>query len=192
MASRKQKNKTTEKKAQIIQNFGLFWSRDDVFWGTPNKSGRLEGRKIGNKKNPTIDFRSQIGIYVLYGINRDVIYIGQAGSGENNRLYARLKQHTNDHLRNRWKYFSWFGFYKINKDGSVKETQTKQLKIKAILNDFEGILIKIVDPVVNKHDANFSNCIEYEQVPYTKINDYENAKMEKILKTLEIISKKVK
>ena len=52
--------------------------------------------------------------------------------------------------------------------------------INSILNDFEGILIKIVDPVVNKHDANFSNCIEYEQVPYTKINDYENAKMEKI------------
>ena len=49
----------------------------------------------------TVDFREQAGIYVLYAgsdiPSLRVVYVGQAGR-ENDSLFARLREHTDDHL----------------------------------------------------------------------------------------------
>ena len=96
-----------------IKNYGHYWSRNLVNWGTrgKNNSGDMLGYLIDNRKPRVTDFRDQIGIYVLYAEQREVVYIGQAGSG-GQQLFLRLRQHTRDHLRDRWQYFSWFGFVK--------------------------------------------------------------------------------
>ncbi|MEO0963192.1 MAG: GIY-YIG nuclease family protein, partial [Pseudomonadota bacterium] len=56
----------------------------------------------------TVDFRQQRGIYVLYDGNFNIVYVGQAGAG-NQDLFGRLKNHLTDHLASRWSLFSWFG-----------------------------------------------------------------------------------
>ncbi len=149
--------KKTEKKSNkgnvLVQNYGLYWNKDLVFWGKANKQGTLTGVKFENgttKNKAVVDFRDQIGIYVLYDIDKEIVYVGQAGSGNNNSLFDRLKQHQKDHLRNKWQFFSWFGFYKVNQNRSLKKSETKQVNVKTALNDFEGILIKTVEPSLNK------------------------------------------
>src|SRR3569832_1312077 len=61
----------------VIKNYGLMWRRDAVFWGKGNRKGVLEGRRSGK----TINFRDQIGVYVLYDESRRPVYVGQAGQG---------------------------------------------------------------------------------------------------------------
>ena len=70
----------------LIKNYGIMWRRDSVFWGRGSNRGLLEGRRSGK----IIDFREQIGVYVLYDEGRRPIYIGQAGQG-NARLFSRLR-----------------------------------------------------------------------------------------------------
>jgi hypothetical protein len=78
------------------------WRRDHVFWGRGRNRGSLEGRRSRRK----IDFRDQIGVYVLYDEARKAIYVGQAGQGHA-RLFNRLRAHQRDNLAHRWHYFSW-------------------------------------------------------------------------------------
>lgn len=200
LKKKKKASSSNEKSNILVQNYGLYWDKDLVFWGGPNKPGTLLGKKFENgttKGKATIDFRSQIGIYTLYDINRKIVYVGQAGAGKNNALFDRLKQHQKDHLRNKWQFFSWFGFYKVNKDTSLKIAEFKQINIKTALNDFEGILIKTIEPALNKQDANFSKCAEYEQYAGDNIEEEEDSikkeiknLSEKIEKLSNIINKK--
>ena len=87
-----------------IKNYGLMWERDCVHWsGARGNAGRLMGKgPIGkpNKDQLEVDFRHQIGVYILYR-NESVVYVGQAGAG-NNTLFSRLKNHFVDHLADRW------------------------------------------------------------------------------------------
>jgi hypothetical protein len=98
----------------LIKNYGIMWRRDSVFWGRGSNRGVLEGRRSGK----IIDFREQIGVYVLYDEGRRPIYIGQAGQG-NARLFRRLRSHRRDSLAHRWHYFSWFGLLTVNKSGRL-------------------------------------------------------------------------
>lgn len=91
--------KRKHKKKSFIKNYGLMWRRDLVSWG----SGRKKGQLLGRRKK-VIDFRKQIGVYVLYNENRSAIYVGQAGQGESDRLFVRLRTHTHDRLAERWRY----------------------------------------------------------------------------------------
>src|SRR5580698_4334444 len=99
MAKRK-----SEKIRSVIKNYGLMWRRDSVFWGRGYNRGSLQGRR----SRRVIDFREQIGVYVLYDEGRRPVYVGQAGQG-NARLFNRLRNHRGDALSQRWQYFSWFG-----------------------------------------------------------------------------------
>lgn len=59
----------------VIKNYGIMWRRDRVFWGSGNHRGKFEGRRSAR----IIDFRDQIGVYVLCDEARRPIYVGQAG-----------------------------------------------------------------------------------------------------------------
>jgi len=69
-----------------IENFGRLWRRDKVHWGAGSNKGHLNGILKASKKSLPVDFRSQIGIYVLFNANHQIVYVGQAGLG-NVRLF---------------------------------------------------------------------------------------------------------
>ncbi len=189
----KKKEKATEKANTLVQNYGLYWDKDLVYWGGPKKQGTLLGVKFENgttKGKSPVDFRNQIGIYILYDINKRIVYVGQAGAGQHNALFDRLKQHKKDHLRNKWQFFSWFGFYRVNKDTSLKSAEIKLINIKTALNDFEGILIKTIEPSLNKQDANFSKCTEYEQYYKDEVIE-QNEEDDPIMQEIKTLSEKI-
>jgi hypothetical protein len=76
-----------------IRSYGLIWHRDGVLWGRSGTKGRLAGRR----SRRIVDFRLQVGVYVLYDETRRPIYVGQAGQGRA-RLFNRLRSHTRDNL----------------------------------------------------------------------------------------------
>jgi hypothetical protein len=138
------------------------WRRDLVFWGRPRNHGVLEARR----SRTIIDFRDQIGVYVLYDENRRPIYIGQAGQG-NARPFKRLRSHRRDHLAHRWQYFSWFGLLAVNKSGRLSgwDAPSKRVSgtIRSTLNEIEGVLIAATEPAFNKQGARFRGVARYGQ-----------------------------
>jgi hypothetical protein len=147
----------------VIKNYGLMWRRDSVFWGHGAKRGLLEGRRSGE----IIDFRDQIGVYVLYDESRRPIYVGQAGQG-GARLFNRLRGHRRDFLAHRWHYFSWFGLLAVNKSGDLSgwDAPSKRVSgtIRSMLNEMEGVLIAATEPPFNKQGARFQGIGRYRQV----------------------------
>lgn len=94
----------------IVRNYGFMWEREKVNWGRPNVMGTLMGRKV-KKRDLIVDFRDQLGIYVLYDRFESPVQVGQAKN-----IFIRLRQHQRDHLRNRWSAFSWFGFHPVDEE----------------------------------------------------------------------------
>ncbi len=135
--------------AGIIKSYGLFWSIDHVFWGRGKQKGELLGVPSRATSSEPVDFRRQIGIYVLYS-GHQMIYVGQTGAG-NQRLLARLKAHRSDFLANRWNRFSWFGLRKVLTTGKLSTENTKAgAKLSVVLNHIEAVLIAAVEPTLNK------------------------------------------
>ena len=159
MARRKRKQSIKS----LIKNYGVMWRRDFVFWGAGGNRGALLGRRSGKK----IDFREQIGVYVLYDEGRRPVYVGQAGQG-NARLFRRLRAHRRDALAERWHYFSWFGLLPVNQSGSLSgwDAPSKRASgtIKSTLNEIEGVLIAATEPAFNKQGARFKGIARYRQV----------------------------
>jgi len=150
----------------IIQNFGFMWDRSEVAWGRPGPGGnaRFEGRQVGNLKR-VVDFQQQMGIYVLYDRFEQPVQVGQS-----NVIFTRLRQHRADHLRNRWAYFTWFGFFKVSVrentllvNNRTKELQ-RQIKLEAGLNEIEAVLIQVMEPRLNRRGSNWGDTEEYLQV----------------------------
>src|ERR1700676_3124014 len=162
MATRKRKGQSIK---TVIKNYGLMWRRDRVFWGRGRKKGMLQGRRSGR----IIDFRDQIGVYVLYDEARRPIYVGQAGQG-NARLFKRLRAHQRDNLAHRWHYFSWFGLLSVNKTGRLSGHDDKSKRvsgtIQSTLNEIEGVLIAATEPPFNKQGARFRGIARYRQTAH--------------------------
>jgi len=165
-----------------------------VFWGGPRKKGKLEGRRSGRK----IDFREQIGVYVLYDEGRHPIYVGQAGQG-NARLFTRLRDHTRDRFVQRWHYFSWFGLLSVNESsGNLTGWDDKSKRVSgtigSMLNEIEGVLIAATEPPFNKQGAKFRGIARYRQVPYSKPENLSQKQLRQMLtkidKKLDRISRK--
>jgi hypothetical protein len=177
----------------IIKNFGHHWERDAVHWGGQGhgKKGHLKGY-LGAMSVP-IDFREQIGIYVLYDADLQPVYVGQAGNG-NRRLFDRLKDHHyGNRLWNRWRHFSWYGFRGVNKNShrlSEHDKITKKFKETggALLNHMEGILIAATEPKLNKQGANWSGATQYFQHVE---EDLETPTPQYIATTLETVDEKL-
>lgn|SRR5574344_134964 len=131
----------------LIRNYGLFWDRNKVDWA----KGILKGYKK-QKKSEECNFQDQIGIYVLYNEDKEILYVGQAGNG-NSTLFSRLKAHNNrDHLVGWWEFFSWFGLIPITKNGRInaKEHNAFIADKSKTLDSLEGVLIAAINPKMNK------------------------------------------
>lgn len=143
----------------LIQNYGLFWRREDVFWGRPKVSGHLKGYPARGKSR-LVDFREQQGVYCLYDDNFRMVYIGQAGANDDQRLFIRLRQHKTDALADRWTRFSWFGIRWItNANVLAAEAEGTHTTAGAVLNHIEAILISAVEPPHNRQGGRFGEDV---------------------------------
>lgn len=180
----------------IIKNYGLRWVRDKVEWGSKGVAGSLRGRRVSARQSESVDFKEQIGIYVLYEQGFVPVYVGQAGFG-NADLMGRLRHHRNDHLRDRWAYFSWFGFRAVNADGSLSQRNNAgavtSIRYADALDEMEGILIQVLEPRLNKQGARWQQTAE-EYVQSGRADEGDRVeqidnKLDEILRTLEKIKK---
>lgn len=148
-----------------IKNFGFMWERDKVHWGRKGPGGnkRFDGVMVGDKKR-TVNFLGQMGIYVLYDRFEQPIQVGQSKN-----IFQRLSQHRADHLRNRWAFFTWFGFYKVgaNRELLLKEQAVelrRQITLREALDEIEAVLIQVLEPRLNRRGPNWIDAEEYLQV----------------------------
>lgn len=147
----------------MIENMGLFWKADDVFWGAQKNPGSLLGIQATKLKGRKIDFRDQVGIYVLYA-DYKIIYVGQTGKG-NQKLFYRLRQHLYDDLSERWDRFSWFGTLRVLNNGKLQtEKKAAHPSTGQILNVIEGILIHSAEPPLNRQGGRLKGVVRYLQI----------------------------
>jgi hypothetical protein len=149
-----------------IRNFGHFWDASKVHWNLGGKGpkGHLKGHHGRGRHRITIDFRAQMGVYVLFAPNREVIYVGQVGSGDRRRLFGRLKQHTKNHLRGRWTHFSWFGLCDVDPaTHGLKAFQPTSEGVVDVLNELEAVLIHLFEPRLNMQRAKWTSTTEFTQ-----------------------------
>ena len=138
----------------------MFWSRAHVWWGTGGKgnAGSLLGKKVGAKRKEPVDFREQRGVYVLYDESFRIMYVGQAGGRADQCLFQRLKQHTKDHLAERWKLFSWFGTRAVVGSGLAKRDEIAP-SLSDALNHIEAILLASAEPPLNLQRGRFGKAV---------------------------------
>ncbi len=146
----------------IIKNYGFLWERKHVRTGRRSPAA-LYGTLNGAKKFQA-DFKDQIGVYILYDVDRRPVYVGQAGNG-NATLLTRLKQHMDDNLWNRWEFFTWLGFREVTNGGTLNAKQNASAKISKLsyanaMNEMEGALINIMEPALNKRGGNIRKTAE--------------------------------
>jgi hypothetical protein len=156
-----------------IKNFGHFWTSRDVNWnitgelrqGQVRTKGDLRGYYGRGKNKEIIDFRPQIGVYVLFAENREVIYIGQVGVREKRTLFGRLRRHKRDHLRGRWSHFSWFGLRDVDHNSKqLKPFQNVVMEQPGdVLDEIEAILIHLFEPRLNLQRGKWKGTREYFQ-----------------------------
>jgi len=160
----------------IIKNYGFLWERKYIYRGTGGEGN--SGHLKGHTKNQEANFKNQIGVYVLYDRNQTIVYVGQAGNG-NAPLFARLKNHMDGALWNRWEYFTWIGFRDVNVDGSLSNRQSVDAAVSGFkysdaLNEIEGILIEVIEPKLNKQSGNLKSAVEYYQFIDEKVAEVTN------------------
>lgn len=167
----------------MIMTYGLLWQRKYVHLGAGSNKGTLFGR---HRSFGVVDFREQIGIYVLYDKDFVPVYVGQAGNGQAT-LFSRLKTHTRDQVWNRWEYFSWFGLRRVNlvnKRLSDFDQIDKRYVAPGskVLNELEGILIAAMEPKLNKQGPSFKDAKQFDQELDENVQDLTlkdiNAKIE--------------
>ncbi|MEQ1540035.1 MAG: GIY-YIG nuclease family protein [Sphingorhabdus sp.] len=149
----------------LIQNYGLFWKADRVKWGAGKNKGTLEGYLTGAKREGSVDFREQRGVYVLYDDTFRIVYVGQAGRG-NHTLFGRLKTHRRDHLAERWSRFSWFGVREVTVNWVLGKDTDFKTDLPSVLSHIEAILIATAEPPLNLQRGRFGADVEqYLQQP---------------------------
>jgi len=145
----------------LISSYGLFWKRAWVHFGAGSNAGHLKGVKAGLKTSDPVDFREQRGVYCIYDESFRLVYVGQAGGGNDQRLFTRLKQHREDNVAERWSRFSWFGISRVLKSGLLsKEITSAHPDIPDVLNHIEAILIASAEPVHNRQGGRFGSDVE--------------------------------
>lgn len=171
----------------MIMNYGLLWQRKHVHLGAGSNKGTLLGR---HRRLGVVDFREQIGLYVLYDKDFTPIYVGQAGNGKAT-LFSRLKTHTRDHLWNRWEFFSWFGLRRVNpsnKQISGYDHVGKQFRAKGaeVLDEFEGVLIAAMEPKLNKQGPSFKDAMMFDQEIDENIRDVSLVDLDAKIEVLKL------
>ena len=136
---------------------------------------RLLGRRGSQASNLELaDFRSQKGIYILYG-NRGAHYVGLC---RKQGLGTRLKQHLSDKHEDKWDRFSWFGFCSLlkkkDKDGLLPLKALPQVQLGApekAIADLEALLIKAMG-LSNLADMKFQSAQEWAQVQDEEVQKF--------------------
>ena len=162
----------------MIHNYGLLWRRDRIYWGKGGKgdnSAHLRGMPTRSKKKPpdtkkeeTVDFRKQIGVYGLYH-DFELVYVGQVGAKtekgeEGTNFHTRLNCHRTDFLEDRWNRFSWFGIRKVRMNGRLGAITGGATPTKAdILDTLEAVMISISEPKLNRKGGKWKIAKEYFQ-----------------------------
>ena len=148
----------------LIRSIGLFWNETDVFWGAGSQPGKLLGVPEDKITSTPVDFREQVGVYVLYA-DFELVYVGQTGMGKQ-RLLRRLRQHRKDDLSGRWNKFSWFGVRWVKKNNKLSTiAKASHPSLDAVLNHIEAIVIHTAEPPLNRQGGRFGdNVIWYSQV----------------------------
>lgn len=147
----------------MIENFGLHWRAEKVFWGRPNDSDTLLGARSRSRSARPVDFRYQRGIYALYA-DYDLVYVDQTGSAQDDRLFKRLKAHRNDHLSERWNRFSWFGTQWVTQQHALSAEAAKiAATVPAALNILEAMAIAISEPRLNLSRGRWGDAVQFFQ-----------------------------
>ncbi|MDZ4746768.1 MAG: GIY-YIG nuclease family protein [bacterium] len=150
--------------AFMIYSFGLHWKESDIHWGAGSDAGHLNGVKRRSKYAHPIDFREIRGIYALYS-EYELMYIGQTGTGQNDRLFNRLKSHRTDHLAERWNRFSWFGFQRVIKPHNLSIiTNSVKVEPEIAFNVLEAVVIAIAEPRLNLQRGRWGKACQYYQL----------------------------
>jgi len=167
---------SSSNKGLLIRNYGLFWKKSDIHWGeSKGNKGHLYGREMkqgrkairSNFSTPgKVDFRDQVGVYVLYDDTFSLIYVGKAGAGAGTSgLFKRLTDHR-DKMDDRWAMFSWFGTLSVNKTNHQLQKPIKALHadVSTVLSHIEAILISASEPPLNRKGGDWLNAVQYEQI----------------------------
>jgi predicted GIY-YIG superfamily endonuclease len=137
----------------IVKAFGMYWQRDWVEWTIkPTLMGQQEGADF-------VNFADQVGVYLLYD-GREVVYVGRT---TDNRLGARLSDHTRDRLNGRWDRFSWFGLLNVTDDGKLAQGETAEITQEDIIVTIEALLIEGLEPRQNRKRGDAFRAVEYLQ-----------------------------
>lgn len=154
----------------IVQNYGVFWERSHVDFGSKGPGGKGTLKGFRRRAPVPVDFSRQRGIYVLYegsDINTQrVVYVGQTGAGAQ-RLLKRLRDHTNDHLWNRWQRFSWLGFLPVTEDHQLDDASERlfsEVVLGSALDQMEATLIQLLEPLMNKQGPKWHGARQYFQI----------------------------
>jgi len=150
----------------IIQAFGMFWSRDRVIW---EQNTILLGQQ--NQGSKIVNFGDQIGVYVLYDINRPVY----AGRAIDQGFGRRLFQHTFDRLNGRWNRFSWFGIKGVSDDGSLTQVNLNDITADGMIATMEALLIETLEPALNRKRGDDFTAVEYLQSEDPRMKDLQLA-----------------
>jgi len=133
----------------LIGAYGMFWSREEVFWRPgqgPNK-WQLLGRR--NKNQGTLrvcDFRQAKGFYVLFD-DYGASYVGLARGAQG--IGQRLKMHDSDEGKD-WSRFCWFSFDDVadateNGWAAVRpRNAVRSAGAEGMVRELEALLIKIL------------------------------------------------
>lgn len=154
----------------LITNYGLFWHRDNVVWGRGSNKGHLKG--IRARTSTPVDFRDQKGVYCLYDDSFRLVYVGQVGGGNKQRLFDRLKHHTKSDMADRWSRFSWFGIRPVNSKSDKLRAEKKKThpQIGDVINHIEAILIAATEPPHNGQSGRFGKNVHQ----YLQYKDEDN------------------
>ena len=160
----------------MINTYGLFWEREEVFWGWPGVNGTLLGADGETAGARIEDFREQRGIYALYA-DYELVYIGQAGGGTDDRLFKRLKSHhQKGRLVGRWNQFSWFGINKVREmtGGLAADViEIRNLDVPTALNILEAISMEIAEPRLNRQGGKWGDAVQYYQCRDERLDEEE-------------------
>lgn len=147
----------------MIESYGIHWRADRVDWGRAGVQGKLLGAKSRSAKAKSVDFRYQRGLYALYA-DYDLVYVGQTGGAEADRLFKRLKAHRNDHLSERWNRFSWFGTQWVTQTRNLSVESAKVSKsVASSLNILEAVSIALAEPRLNLQRGKWGESTKYFQ-----------------------------
>ncbi len=121
------------------------------------------------------DFRTQSGLYVLYG-NYGPYYVGLVHA---NRLGNRLRDHLKDHHKGKWDRFCWFGFRSVHVVpgrqgvcGLMDANPSMPVQPKAAIRDIEALLIRSLGLSSNVKQSGFVGAEEWTQVKQHQVTEF--------------------